>query len=225
MADPGRRQRKRALARGQRLQGRSATFTATELAHLGPDVRLRPRAHRAQVVSAPTAADALTALVPGLVRRRGNSERPSGEPELGRQGRAVPAGTERGDRGGVRRDSALLSATRTARASSSTSTASCRPGCCAPGEWPIWPTPRRLPDIVFSLPEELQWAFLEGYFLGDGTTAGAEHLLSPPTRPTLRKDCCTCWGSLGLVAATVSALQPSTSAGRADPDAPALSTF
>ncbi|MCI0524239.1 MAG: ATP-binding protein, partial [Acidobacteria bacterium] len=31
---------------------------------------------------------------------------------------------------------------------------------------------KRLPDIVFSLPEELQLAFLEGYFLGDGTTSG-----------------------------------------------------
>lgn len=28
---------------------------------------------------------------------------------------------------------------------------------------------KKLPDIVFSLPEELQLAFLEGYFLGDGT--------------------------------------------------------
>ncbi len=58
---------------------------------------------------------------------------------------------------------------------------------------------KRLPDLVFSLPEELQLAFLEGYFLGDGTTNGVN--LSFTTNSLELKDgLLYLLGQLGIVA-------------------------
>ena len=72
---------------------------------------------------------------------------------------------------------------------------------------------KRLPDIIFSLPEQLQIAFLEGYFLGDGTTSGSN--LSFTTNSSKLKDgLLYLLGQLGIVA-TVTHNQPSLS-----PDAP-----
>ncbi|HEY3083192.1 MAG TPA: DNA gyrase subunit B [Chloroflexota bacterium] len=60
---------------------------------------------------------------------------------------------------------------------------------------------KRVPDIVFSLPEALQLVFLEGYFLGDGTTVGRN--LSLTTNSEALKDgLLYLLGQLGLVATT-----------------------
>ncbi|MCU0516056.1 MAG: ATP-binding protein [Oscillatoria sp. Prado101] len=72
---------------------------------------------------------------------------------------------------------------------------------------------KQLPDILFSLSEELQLAFLEGYFLGDGTTAG--HNLSFTTNSaTLKDGLLYVFGQLGLIASTAHHQPPSA------PDAP-----
>jgi DNA gyrase subunit B len=69
---------------------------------------------------------------------------------------------------------------------------------------------KRLPDIVLSLPEDLQLAFLEGYFLGDGTTAGER--VSFTTNSALLKDgLLYLFGQLGLVV-THTRCEPSTKA-------------
>ncbi len=58
---------------------------------------------------------------------------------------------------------------------------------------------KRLPDVLFSLPESHQLAFLEGYFLGDGTTS--RHCLSFSTCSRDLKDgLLYLLGQLGLVA-------------------------
>ncbi len=67
---------------------------------------------------------------------------------------------------------------------------------------------KKLPDIVFSLPEDLQWAFLEGYFLGDGTTAGA-NVSFTTNSPDLKEGLLYLLGQLGVVA-TTSVMPPST---------------
>ncbi|MGL5804530.1 MAG: DNA gyrase subunit B [Xenococcaceae cyanobacterium] len=67
---------------------------------------------------------------------------------------------------------------------------------------------KQLPDILFSLPEELQLAFLEGYFLGDGTTS--ESNFSFTTNSGKLKDgLLYLLGQLGVIAST-SEHQPST---------------
>jgi DNA gyrase subunit B len=72
---------------------------------------------------------------------------------------------------------------------------------------------KQLPDIVFSLGEELQLAFLEGYFLGDGTTGGSN--ISFTTNSASVKDgLLYLLGQLGIIAATTH-YQPSE-----NPDAP-----
>jgi DNA gyrase/topoisomerase IV subunit B/transcriptional regulator with XRE-family HTH domain len=76
---------------------------------------------------------------------------------------------------------------------------------------------KRLPDIVFSLPEELQYAFLEGYFLGDGTTAG-QNLSFTTNSPYLKDGLLYLLGQLGLVA-THGEYQPSST-----PSDPAIQT-
>ncbi len=58
---------------------------------------------------------------------------------------------------------------------------------------------KRLPDIIFSLPEELQTAFLEGYFLGDGTV-NRIHISFTSSSPTLKDGLLYLLGQLGLVA-------------------------
>jgi DNA gyrase subunit B len=58
---------------------------------------------------------------------------------------------------------------------------------------------KKLPDVVFNLPEELQWAFLEGYFLGDGTLS--DHTLAMTTTSAPLKDgLLYLLGQLGIVA-------------------------
>ncbi|XZN91895.1 MAG: DNA gyrase subunit B [Microcoleus sp.] len=58
---------------------------------------------------------------------------------------------------------------------------------------------KQLPDIVFSLTEELQMAFLEGYFLGDGTTGGS-HLSLTTNSPKLKDGLLYLLGQLGIIA-------------------------
>ncbi len=72
---------------------------------------------------------------------------------------------------------------------------------------------KRLPGIVFSLPEELQLAFLEGYFLGDGTTAG-QNLSFTTNSAELKDGLLYLLGQSGLVA-SVTQMPPQTA-----PDAP-----
>ncbi|GBF80792.1 DNA gyrase subunit B [Aphanothece sacrum] len=60
---------------------------------------------------------------------------------------------------------------------------------------------KQLPDIVFSLPEALQLAYLEGYFLGDGTTVG-KNLSFTTNSPTLKDGLLYLLGQLGLIAST-----------------------
>lgn len=67
-----------------------------------------------------------------------------------------------------------------------------------------------LPDIVFSLSEELQFTFLEGYFLGDGTTGG-KHLSFTTNSGKLKDGLLYLFGQLGLIASTTKH-QPSTAA-------------
>src|SRR5262245_16573395 len=72
---------------------------------------------------------------------------------------------------------------------------------------------KRLPGIVFGLPEELQLAFLEGYFLGDGTTAG-QNLSFTTNSADLKGGLLYLLGQLGLVA-SMTQMPPQT-----DSDAP-----
>ncbi|MEW6208565.1 MAG: LAGLIDADG family homing endonuclease [Acidobacteriota bacterium] len=65
---------------------------------------------------------------------------------------------------------------------------------------------KKLPDIVFSVDEELQFAFLEGYFLGDGTTTG-NNVSVLTTSPDLKDGLLYLLGQLGLIA-TVSETEP-----------------
>jgi DNA gyrase B subunit len=72
---------------------------------------------------------------------------------------------------------------------------------------------KQLPDLVFSVSEELQMAFLEGYFLGDGTTAG-KNLSFTTNSASVKDGLLYLLGQLGLVASTTEH-QPAT-----EPDAP-----
>ena len=60
---------------------------------------------------------------------------------------------------------------------------------------------KQLPDIVFSLSKELQLAFLEGYFLGDGTTSG-KNISFTTNSKTLKESLLYLFGQLGLIAST-----------------------
>jgi DNA gyrase subunit B len=66
---------------------------------------------------------------------------------------------------------------------------------------------KKLPDILFDLPEELQRAFLEGYFLGDGTI-GRYHLSMTTNSPDLKDGLLYLFGQLGLLV-TVTRYEPS----------------
>ena len=66
---------------------------------------------------------------------------------------------------------------------------------------------KQMPDLVFSLAEELQLAFLEGYFLGDGTTAG-NSLSFTTSSPSVKDGLLYLLGQLGIIA-TASHHQPS----------------
>ncbi|BAZ09531.1 XRE family transcriptional regulator [Calothrix sp. NIES-4071] len=67
---------------------------------------------------------------------------------------------------------------------------------------------KKLPDIVLSVSEEMQLAFLEGYFLGNGTTAG-KSLSFTTNSDELKDGLLYLLGQLGIIA-TNSYLQPST---------------
>ncbi|WP_199247469.1 ATP-binding protein [[Phormidium] sp. ETS-05] len=60
---------------------------------------------------------------------------------------------------------------------------------------------KQMPGIVFSLSEELQLAFLEGYFLGDGTTAG-QNLSFTTNSAKLKDGLLYLCGQLSLIAST-----------------------
>jgi DNA gyrase subunit B len=60
---------------------------------------------------------------------------------------------------------------------------------------------KKLPDLVFNLPEDLQLVFLEGYFLGDGTTSG-QNIAMTTNSPDLKDGLLYLFGQLGLVAST-----------------------
>lgn len=60
---------------------------------------------------------------------------------------------------------------------------------------------KQLPDLVFSLPEPLQFKFLEGYFLGDGTT-GDHHLSFTTNSKKLKDGLLYLFGQLGIIAGT-----------------------
>ncbi|KYC42920.1 XRE family transcriptional regulator [Scytonema hofmannii PCC 7110] len=59
---------------------------------------------------------------------------------------------------------------------------------------------KKLPDILFSVSEELQLAFLESYFLGDGTTVG-KHLSFTTNSVQLKDGLLYLLGQLGIIAA------------------------
>jgi DNA gyrase subunit B len=61
---------------------------------------------------------------------------------------------------------------------------------------------KRLPDILFCLPEEFQLAFLEGYFLGDGTGDGGKIAITTNS-PLLKDGLLYLFGQLSLIAGTV----------------------
>ncbi|MEB3308993.1 MAG: ATP-binding protein [Snowella sp.] len=67
---------------------------------------------------------------------------------------------------------------------------------------------KQLPDLVFSLNEELQLKFLEGYFLGDGTLS-KQNLSFCTNSPAVKDGLLYLLGQLGLIA-THSTHQPST---------------
>jgi DNA gyrase B subunit len=60
---------------------------------------------------------------------------------------------------------------------------------------------KQVPDAIFSLSEALQMSFLEGYFLGDGTTAG-EDISFTTNSDKLKEGLLYVFGQLGLIAST-----------------------
>jgi DNA gyrase subunit B len=62
-----------------------------------------------------------------------------------------------------------------------------------------WAHEKQLPNIVLSLSEELQYAFLEGYFLGDGS-ARKKDIVFTTTSPTLKDGILYLLGQLGIIA-------------------------
>jgi DNA gyrase/topoisomerase IV subunit B/transcriptional regulator with XRE-family HTH domain len=67
---------------------------------------------------------------------------------------------------------------------------------------------KKLPNLLFSLPEDLQLVFLEGYFLGDGTTVG-QNISFTTNSANLKDGLLYLLGQLGIVASCTH-LQPST---------------
>jgi DNA gyrase subunit B len=62
-----------------------------------------------------------------------------------------------------------------------------------------WAHEKKLPDIVFSLPESLQLAFLEGYLLGDGSVT-KNSIVFGTVSATLKDGLLYLLGQLGLIA-------------------------
>jgi DNA gyrase subunit B len=69
---------------------------------------------------------------------------------------------------------------------------------------------KKLPDLLFRLPEGLQLAFLEGYFLGDGATAG-QNLSFTTNSAELKDGLLYLLGQLAIVA-SATRMPPQTSA-------------
>jgi DNA gyrase/topoisomerase IV subunit B len=69
---------------------------------------------------------------------------------------------------------------------------------------------KKLPDLLFSLAEEMQLAFLAGYFLGDGTTVG-NNISMTTNSPDLKDGLLYLLGQLGLIA-SVTEMPPQTKA-------------
>jgi DNA gyrase subunit B len=67
---------------------------------------------------------------------------------------------------------------------------------------------KKLPDIIFNLEEPLQLAFLEGYFLGDGT-ASERNIAFVTNSESLKDGLLYLLGQFGLIV-SISHLQPST---------------
>ncbi|NES85102.1 MAG: helix-turn-helix domain-containing protein, partial [Moorea sp. SIO2B7] len=67
---------------------------------------------------------------------------------------------------------------------------------------------KQLPDLIFSVTGELQLAFLQGYFLGDGTTGG-KNLSFTTNSAKLKDGLLYLLGQLGFIASTTEH-QPST---------------
>jgi DNA gyrase subunit B len=61
-----------------------------------------------------------------------------------------------------------------------------------------WSHEKKAPDIVFSLPEELQLAFLEGFLLGDGSV-GTDRVSLATTSPQLKDGLLYLLGQLGII--------------------------
>jgi DNA gyrase subunit B len=59
---------------------------------------------------------------------------------------------------------------------------------------------KRLPEIVFSLAEDLQLAFVEGYFLGDGTISKSGHWSITTNSPAVKDALLYLMAQLGVVA-------------------------
>lgn len=58
---------------------------------------------------------------------------------------------------------------------------------------------KKLPDVIFSLNEDLQLTFLEGYFLGDGTSSG-QNISFTTNSQKLKDGLLYLFGQLGLIA-------------------------
>ncbi|MBL8162774.1 MAG: DNA gyrase subunit B [Anaerolineae bacterium] len=69
---------------------------------------------------------------------------------------------------------------------------------------------KRIPDILFSMSEESQLVFLEGYYLGDGTSTG-QNLSFTTNSPLLKDGLLYLLGQLGIVA-THSTFEPGANA-------------
>src|SRR5262249_6680183 len=57
---------------------------------------------------------------------------------------------------------------------------------------------KKIPDWLFGASEELQWAFLEGYFLGDGT-ASRQYLSMTTNSAELKDGLLYLFGQLGVI--------------------------
>ena len=198
-----------ANARWREISARKAfgDFTGEELARLGPDVRIAPRAHDAKAFDRklPLTRDLLWFL--GWFAAEGTLSAHQVSLNLGQKDeRFLPeltAAIEAAfgetprcypdpDSRGLKLYFHSVAAARLLRA------------------WGLagLAHEKKLPDVVFSLGEELQSAFLEGYFLGDGTTAGA-NVSWTTNSPDLKDGLLYLLGQLGMVA-TTSTLEPST---------------
>ena len=179
-----------------------ASFTTEELDQLGPDVRLVPRAHKGKAFGRflPVTRELLWFLgwfvAEGTLSRHqvslnlGPKDRPF-IPELCAAIAMVFGEKAREyhdpDSAGIKLYFQSVVAARLLRA------------------WGLagQAHEKTLPNLVFSLPEALQQAFLEGYWLGDGTTQG-DNISFTTNSPALRDGLSYLLGQLGLLASLTS---------------------